>query len=454
MRILIVDDEPSIRFSVVELLGASHSVTEAEHAPRALELLESQPFDLVISDMNMPAMSGLQLLEEVRARHPAVVFVLMTAFGDERLAVRALRDGAYDYVPKPFDNEELRALARRVHEMLSLRSENERLRTELADRYGEMIGSAPSMQRVYDLIKRAAPTDASVLITGESGTGKELAARALHNESRRAKKPFVALNCSALPSELIESELFGHMRGAFTGADRDKTGLFEAAEGGTIFLDEIGELAPAAQAKLLRALEERVVTPVGDTREKEIDVRVIAATHRDLMQSSFRNDLLYRLKVITLEMPPLREKREDIFAIAAHFIAALAKRHGRPALPLSDAARNALLAYGWPGNVRELRNALERAIVLAAGDSIEVSDLPPQVWESRTALPPTDAVLSNVSFMDARDRALEGFDRAYLTAALEQNGGNVSATARAIGMHRQSLQKMLKRLGISAADSD
>jgi two-component system, NtrC family, response regulator len=270
MKILVVDDEASIRFSISELLEGAHEITAAEHAPAALELLEHDHFDLVLSDMNMPAMNGLQLLDEVRVRHPDVVFVLMTAFGDERLAVRALKNGAYDYVPKPFDNEELRALVGRVHEMLALRTENERLRTELAQRYGEMIGGSEPMQEAYNLIRRAAPTDASVLITGESGTGKELAARALHNHSRRAKAAFIALNCSALPSELIESELFGHVRGAFTGADRDRTGLFEAADGGTLFLDEIGELAPAAQAKLLRALEERTVTPVGSTVPRKI----------------------------------------------------------------------------------------------------------------------------------------------------------------------------------------
>src|SRR5688572_21853003 len=262
MRILIVDDEPSIRFSLSELLSDQHEVMEAEHAPAALRSLEERQFDLVISDLNMPVMSGLQLLEEIRARHPDTIFVLMTAFGDERTAVQALKNGAYDYIPKPFDNDDMRALVRRVHELLAVRSENQRLRAELAHQFGEMVGSAPAMREVYRIIDRVAATEATVLIHGESGTGKELAARALHDRSRRSKGPFVALNCSALPAELIESELFGHARGAFTGADRDKVGLFEAAQNGTLLLDEIGELAPAAQAKLLRALEERVITPV------------------------------------------------------------------------------------------------------------------------------------------------------------------------------------------------
>jgi DNA-binding NtrC family response regulator len=456
MRILVVDDEPSVRFSVAELLAAQHSVTSADHAPAALELLDSQPFDLVISDFSMPAMNGLQLLEEVRARHPSVVFVLMTALGDERLAVQALKLGAYDYMPKPFDNEELRSVVARVHETLALRGENERLRRELAQRYGEMIGSSPAMQDVYNLIRRAAPTDATVLITGESGTGKELAARALHNESKRRGAAFVALNCSALPAELIESELFGHVRGAFTGADRDKVGLFEAADRGTLLLDEVGELAPAAQAKLLRALEERAITPVGATAARKVDVRLVAATHQPLDElvrsGAFREDLLYRLKVIALTMPPLRERRDDIMPLALHFIAELAKRHGRPALPFSDAARSALIAYDWPGNVRELRNAIERAIVMAEGDRIEVADLSAQIAGGQASLKPVDAAIANVPFMEARERAADAFDRAYLSAALERHGGNVSATARALGVQRQSLQKILKRLRLDVTD--
>jgi DNA-binding NtrC family response regulator len=450
MRILIVDDEASIRFSIAELLSSEHSVTEAAHAPAALELLDAQPFDLVISDLSMPAMTGMQLLEEVRARHPNVAFVLMTAFGDERLAVQALKNGAYDYMPKPFDNDELRLLVARVHEMLALRMENERLRGELAQQYGDLIGSSELMRDVYRLIQRAAPTDATVLITGESGTGKELAARALHNESRRRKAPFVALNCSALPGELIESELFGHMRGAFTGADRDKAGLIDAAQGGTLFLDEVGELAQAAQAKLLRALEERAVMPVGSTSAHTVDVRLIAATHQSLDElvvgGRFREDLLYRLRVIVLPMPALRDRRDDIIPLAIHFIAGLSQRHGRPALDLSDAARSALLAYNWPGNVRELRNALERAVVLAEGERIELHDLPGQIAENHAPLRPADAALADVPFMAARERAVEAFDRAYLQAAIEKHGGNVSATARALGLHRQTLQKMLRRL--------
>ncbi|HET9439364.1 MAG TPA: sigma-54 dependent transcriptional regulator, partial [Longimicrobiales bacterium] len=372
--------------------------------------------------------------------------------GDERTAVGALKGGAYDYIPKPFDNDELTALVQRVHELLAVRAENERLRRELADRFGELIGGAPAMREVYRIIERVAPTDATVLIQGESGTGKELAARALHNHSTRSKGPFIALNCSALPGELIESELFGHVKGAFTGADRDRQGLFEAAQNGTLLLDEVAELPAAAQAKVLRALEERAVTPVGANTPRQVNVRVIAATHRKLdemaSQGEFREDLLYRLQVITISLPPLRERREDIMPIAVHLIAELAKRHDRPALQLSDAARAAIIAYPWPGNVRELRNALERALVLADGERIEVSDLPAQIAEQGAAMPAAEAVTADVPFMQARERAVDAFDRAYLTAALEKHAGNVSATARFLGVHRQSLQKMLKRLAL------
>jgi DNA-binding NtrC family response regulator len=454
MKILVVDDERSIRFSLAELLGEEgHEVREAEHAPAALAALEEEAADLVVSDLSMPAMTGLQLLEEVRARHPGTLFVLMTAFGDERTAVRALREGAYDYVPKPFDNEEIRALVRRAREVLALRAENRRLRDELSGSFQGLIGTSPALREVQRLVRRAAPTDATVLITGESGTGKEVVARALHAESRRASGPFVALNCSALPGDLVEGELFGHVKGAFTGADRDREGLFEAAGGGTLFLDEIGDLAAPAQAKLLRALEERRITRVGSARAVPVDVRVVAATHRPLERmaagGAFREDLLYRLRVIELHLPPLRERREDVPAIAVHFLAEFAARYGRPVRPLTDAARRALLAHDWPGNVRELRNALERAVVLAEGDAIEPADLPPGLDARSAPLNPVDAALAGLPWAEARARALDAWERDFLAAALERHGGNVSRTAHALGLHRQSLQKRLRQIGLS-----
>jgi len=453
MRILIVDDEPAIRFSLSELLSdAGHTVRTAEHAPAALAALDGEAADLVLSDLRMPAMSGLELLDEVRARFPDTLVVLMTAHGDERVAVQALKLGALDYLPKPFDNDEVRAITDRARELLALRTENARLREELAAEYRGMIGSSPAMREVYRLLRRAGATDITVLLTGESGTGKELAARALHDESPRRRGPFVAVNCSAIPAELVESELFGHVRGAFTGADRDRIGVFEAAGGGTLFLDEIGELAEPAQAKLLRALEERRITRVGATADAAVDVRVIAATNRPLedrmRERTFREDLLYRLAVMQIALPPLRERREDIVPLAVHFVAHFAQRHGVPPRPIDDLARRALLAHDWPGNVRELRNTIERALVLAEGETIQLGDLPATVSGSTAALRPVDAVLAELPYSDARERALDAFDRSFLTAALERHRGNVSATARALGLHRQSLQKLIRRLGI------
>ncbi len=453
MRILGVDDEPAIRFSLVELLEAEgHQTRAAEHAPAALAELEGAGADLVLSDLLMPAMDGMQLLEEIRQRYPDTIFVLMTAHGDERTAVRALKAGAWDYLPKPFDNEEVRAIVRRAHEALALRAENARLREQLSDRLGAMIGSAPAMQEVYRVIRRVGPTDATVLITGESGTGKELAARAVHEHSPRNRGAFVALNCSALPGELIESELFGSTRGAFPGADRDRPGLFHAAAGGTLFLDEIGDLAPAAQAKLLRAIEQRAVLRVGATREESVDARVIAATHRSLESlaesGQFREDLLYRLSVIALRLPALRERREDIIPLAIHFLSMFAQRHGRSARELTDTARHALVAHEWPGNVRELRNALERAVVLAEGEAIDVADLPPALRRADVSLSASEAALADLPYAVARERALDAFERAFVAAALERHAGNVSATARALGLHRQSLQKIIRRLAL------
>jgi DNA-binding NtrC family response regulator len=291
-----------------------------------------------------------------------------------------------------------------------------------------------------------------VLVTGESGTGKELVARALHAAGPRARRPFVALNCAALPAELAEAELFGHVRGAFTGAVHDRAGLFEAADGGTLFLDEIGDMPLGLQAKLLRVLEAGEVTRVGATRPVAVDVRVVAATHRGLdalvAAGRFRDDLRYRVAVLTVELPPLRERREDVPALAAHFLAHFAERHAVPPRPLADDARRALLAHDWPGNVRELRNAIERALLLADGDAIAAADLPAEVRGSTAPLRPAEAAAADLPFVEARRRALDAFDRAFLAAALERHGGNVSAAARVLGLHRPSLQKLIARLGL------
>ncbi|HUP20068.1 MAG TPA: sigma-54 dependent transcriptional regulator [Gemmatimonadota bacterium] len=453
MRILVVDDEPAVRFSLREILEhAGHAVREAEDGDSALAALEAAAAELVITDLRMPGIDGLGLLERVRARWPDTLVVLVTAQGDERTAVRALKLGAWNYLPKPFDNDEIRVTVERALEVLSLRAENRRLREELASEYRGIVGEAPAMREVIRVIRRAGPTDATVLITGESGTGKELAARALHAESPRAARPFVALNCSALPADLVESELFGHVKGAFTGADRDRDGLFVTADRGTLFLDEVGDLAGAAQAKLLRAIEAGEVTPVGASRPVPVDVRLVAATNRPLAgmveRGEFREDLLWRLQVVTLALPPLRERRGDVPALATRILAELAQRHGREVAGLTEAARRALVAWDWPGNVRELRNALERAVVLAEGPEVDVADLPERVRGERGPLRGDEAAIEGLPYGEAKDRVVSAFERSYLAAALERHGGNVSAAARSLGLHRQSLQKMLKRLDL------
>jgi DNA-binding NtrC family response regulator len=313
------------------------------------------------------------------------------------------------------------------------------------------------MREIYSIIRRAGPTDATVLVTGESGTGKELVVRAIHGGSRRSQRALVALNCSALPGELIESELFGHAKGAFTGADREREGLFETADGSTVFLDEVGDLAPQAQAKLLRALEERRITRVGETRERAIDVRLVAATNRRLDQlvedGGFREDLLYRLRVIHIEIPPLRDRREDIMPLAVHFIEQLAERHGRDIRTLGEDARRTLIAHDWPGNVRELRNALERAVVLAEGTEISAADLPASITHDSGPIRPGDAALAGLAYDEALERARAAFDRAFLGAALERHGGNITRTAETLGLHRQSLQKLMKKVGLSGGNA-
>lgn len=454
MRIVLVDDEPSIRFALEELLrDHGFDVQAFEGARAALAHLQDHDTDLVISDLTMPGMSGLELLDTLRSGWPDVMFVLMTAHGDERTAVRALKLGAWDYVPKPFENDEILATVGRVREVLALRTSNETMRAELAHEFRGLIGSSAGLRDVASLIRRVAPTSATVLIEGESGTGKELVARAIHDESSRARRPFVALNCSALPPHLVESELFGHAKGAFTGADRDRKGLFEAADGGTLFLDEIGDMGIAAQAKLLRAIEQREVLPVGSTRPIAIDVRILAATNRDLLEQvkerAFREDLLYRLRVVTIPIPPLRERTADIIPLAVNFMTAFAERDRRPLPQLSDAARAALLRHAWPGNVRELRNAIERALVVAGHDLLDVADLPEEIGGTRSRTSAADAALANVPYAVARNRAVERFSREMLVAALQRHDFNISETARALGLHRQSLQKMIRRLGIA-----
>ena len=454
-RILVVEDEHAIRLALKGLLRREGFEVElAEDAEIAEEMLRRESFDLVITDLALGGgKTGMDVLRAAKDERSETAVVMITAHGSEKIAVEAMKAGADDYVPKPFDNDELRVVVARSLERHRLERENRLLREQVQRDYGfdQLIGAGAAMRRVFETIQKVAETDLSVMIRGESGTGKELVAQALHTTSSRRSRPFVAVNCAAINRELVESELFGHEKGSFTGADRRRIGRFEAAQGGTIFLDEIGDMSPETQAKVLRVLEERQLERVGSTETIDVDVRVVCATHRDLeeeMQAgNFREDLFYRLKVVEIELPPLRERIEDFGALSDRFLSQVAERLDREKKELDGAALARLARHGWPGNVRELRNVLERAAVLAAGSEITEDDLqldPPGATPARSA---PDLELS---FADAKRETVENFERQYLSLALRENEGNVSRTAGAIGMVRQSLQQKIRELGLKA----
>jgi DNA-binding NtrC family response regulator len=462
-RLLIVEDERAIRLALSGLLRREgYDVEQAEAGAEAVARLGGEAFDLVLTDLALgDGPSGMDVLRASRAAQPETPVVMITAHGSEKIAVEAMKLGAEDYVPKPFDNDEIRLVVRRALERTRLARENRMLHARLERDlgWGSLVGSGPAMRRVFETIQKVAETDLTVLIRGESGTGKELVAQAIHQHSPRKQGPFVAVNCAAMSRELVESELFGHEKGAFTGADARRVGRFEAAHGGTIFLDEIGDMARETQAKVLRVLQERSFERVGGSKPLAVDVRVVAATHRDLEREveagRFREDLYYRLKVVELELPPLRERAEDVPALADRFLAQLAERLGRPPKRLTPGALARLTRHAWPSNARELRNAVERAAVLAAGDEIEEGDLAlPEPGAAAGAplgaegAPPQ----AGVPFSEAKRSAVERFERAFLLRALRAHDGNVSRTAEAIGMVRQSLQQKIRELGLREED--
>jgi DNA-binding NtrC family response regulator len=454
-KILVVEDEHAIRLALKGLLRREgHQVVLAEDGVIATDLLRSDVFDLVITDLALGrGANGMEVLRVAKEERPETAVVMITAHGSEKIAVEAMKSGADDYVPKPFDNDELRVVVARSLERHRLERENRLLREQLQRDYGfdQLIGSGAGMRRVFETIQKVAETDLSVLIRGESGTGKELVAQALHSTSSRRSRPFVAVNCAAINRELVESELFGHEKGAFTGADARRIGRFEAADGGTIFLDEIGDMAPETQAKVLRVLEERKLERVGSTETIDVDVRVVSATHRDLEEASkaneFREDLFYRLKVIEIELPALRERIEDLPALSDRFLSQVAERLDREKKALDASALSRLSRHDWPGNVRELRNVLERSAVLASGETISEADLQLDGAgaEIETLVPDLE-----LPFSEAKRQTVESFERRYLREALREHEGNVSRTASAIGMVRQSLQQKIRELGLKA----
>ena len=445
-RVLVVDDDPGVRYTLREILESEGlEVEEAGDGQEALAAFVERPAPLVITDLRMPRLDGRGLLAELVTRAPGTRVVLITAHGSERDAVEAMKAGAYDYFKKPFETEELLAVVRRAVEAVRLRDENERLAGELALARTMVFGSE-SMRALARLVARVAPRNITVLITGESGTGKERVAEALVRASPRADKPFVRFNCAAISPDLAEAELFGHARGAFTGAVRSRPGLFGEADGGTILLDEVGELAAASQARLLRVLQEGEVRPVGEEKPRQVDVRVLAATHRDLeaevKAGRFREDLFYRLNVVRLHVPPLRERPDDVPLLARHFLARFAERFGVDGLRVPEALLDRLRAHAWPGNVRELENALESLVALSPPEGLDLSLLP----FGRGGTPPVEE-----GPLPLKQR-VEAYERGLVNEALKTALGNRSEAARRLGVSRVTLHDKLKKYGLGGDD--
>jgi DNA-binding NtrC family response regulator len=448
-KFLVVDDEKSILLLLKDALTQwGYQVTCAGSAAEALEILKDGLFDALISDIRMPDMSGLDLLREVRKRDESIEVVMMTGYPTIASAVQALKEGAYDYLSKPLILDELRHLLARMMERRFLRGEVHTLRARLGEELAvsELIGSSQPMQKVKEVIGKVAVTDSPVLVEGESGTGKELVAAAIHRLSSRAKRPFIPVNCSAIPPDLLESEFFGHVRGAFSGAVADALGLFRGADEGTIFLDEIAELSPALQVKLLRVLQEMQVRPVGSTKAHPVDVRVIAATNRDLeramIEGTFRQDLFYRLNVVRITLPPLRDRREDIPALLTHFLRRFNRRFHRELRGVAAEALAALSAYTFPGNVRELENLIERAYAMGARDQITLADLP-TLGRAAAAAPAAAAAAGPQAIPPLAD-----VERELILKALAVFKDDKEAAARALGISRRTIYRRLKEYGV------
>ncbi len=448
-RILLVEDEKNTREGLKWALeGTGAEIVTAADGEQALLALGNEPFDLVISDLRMPKMDGMELLHHVREEHPDTEFIILTGHGTVEGAVQAMKQGVFDYLIKPVNIDELQMLVERVFSQRSLRQENERLKREVNERYGfeSIIGRSAQMEAIFDKIRQVAPTRASVLIQGETGTGKELLAKAIHFNSPRKSKPFIAVNCGALTQTLLESELFGHEKGAFTGAVKQKLGRFEMAHTGTIFLDEIGETSPEFQVRLLRVLQEQEFERVGGTKPVKVDVRVIAATNRDLKKEvdagRFREDLYYRLNVVRIDLPPLRERREDIPLLADSFLRKFNAEHGRE-LAFHPKAIQALQNFGWPGNVRQLRTVVESLVILTPGREILPKHLPEEI---RTDAEPGHQVKIRVGMTVAEA------ERELIRATLAELDGNKAKAARSLGLGRKTLYRKLAEYGMETAD--
>ncbi|HEX8707578.1 MAG TPA: sigma-54 dependent transcriptional regulator [Pyrinomonadaceae bacterium] len=445
-RVLIVDDDRTVAESLRELLMAEGYEAVAEADGRAaLKRLAAFLPSVVLTDIQMPGMDGFALLREIRQRHPEMAVILLTGQGSVEMALRSIQEeGAYHYFEKPIDFDKLRIVIEHALEFTDARRENEALRRQLRDRgaFGELVGSSDLMRQIYLLIEQVAPSSASVLITGESGTGKELVARTIHNLSPRKNAQFVAINCSAIPETLMESELFGHEKGAFTGAASRREGCFELADGGTLLLDEIAEMPALLQSKLLRVLEERKVRRLGSPQEIPVDVRLLAATNKDpyaaISSGAFREDLLYRLNVITIELPPLRERTEDIPLLAQHLVTQLSEKHHRPVRSLSPGALQVLQSHGWPGNIRELRNVIERAVIICSGEEIERHHLAPYPIDQRARARSEDTLSLPVG------TPLEELERQMILRTLQKTDNNKTRAAALLGISLKTLHNKLR----------
>jgi DNA-binding NtrC family response regulator len=456
-RILIVDDEEIVIRSCLRILGDSDYEVEAvQGGLEALGRIDESYFDVLILDIMMPKIDGLEVLQRVKESHPDIDVIMITGLSQIETAVRSMKLGAFDYLHKPFDPDELKLVVDRAFERRQLLRENLDLKSEVSSKYRfeNIIGSSPQMQNVYRLIAKCAPTSSTVLLMGESGTGKELVARAIHYNSLRKDKPFVPVDCNSLSENLLESELFGHVKGSFTGAVANKRGLFEVAQGGTLFLDEIGNISLSTQAKLLRVVQEREFKAVGDTRTRSTNIRLLTATNKNLKamvaEGTFREDLFYRINIFPIQIPPLRDRRDDIPALAFHFLDVLSKDLGKEMTEFSVGAMNLLVNYDWPGNVRELENTVHRAVILATGEVIRqghlvnIIDMLPRL---DLDVPRTGEELKRIKKV-AREKSVENIEKLFVLEALKRNAWNVTKSAEETGMQRTNFQALMKKYNI------
>ena len=457
-RILVVDDEKNIRESLCAVLEQKgYYVLTVEDGYKALEKVKDEEWDLALVDLKMPGMEGMQVLREIHVINPNVAVIIITGYATVENAVVAMKQGAVDYIMKPFTADEIYIRVEKVLEKTRLVSENIYLRQELAERYkfGNIIGKSKLMQEIFRLIEKVAPTDSTILIRGGSGTGKELIARAIHHYSLRNDKKFIAVDCGGLPETLLESELFGHVKGSFTGAIVTKRGLLEVANGGTFFLDEVGDLSMGIQSKLLRVLQEKEFRQVGGVKSIKVDTRLVAATNRDLEtmieEKTFREDLFYRLNIVPIYLPPLKERQEDIPSLVNHFLELYNKTRDKNIKGVSPEAMNLLIEYDWPGNVRELENIIERSVIMTEGDTVEAEHLPIDIRGKRAYLditiPQTKEELKGLK-KQIREKAVEDIEKAFLIDALKRSDWNISKASRQVGMKRQNFQALIRKYNI------